>query len=162
MPCLSLPKFLTGKRVFYSIISIIQMSYWLLKSEPNVYSYSDLERDLHTVWDGVNNNLALKHIRTMAIGDLALIYHTGNERRAMGIAEVISEPYPDPKLNDPRRVVVDLKVGRSLHYPVTLAQIKQNSDRFIGFDLLRISRLSVVPVSELHWQHILNLSDADS
>ncbi|MEE3718577.1 EVE domain-containing protein [Tumidithrix elongata RA019] len=132
------------------------MAYWLLKSEPDVYSYADLERDGKTIWDGVNNNLALKHIRTMAPGDLALIYHTSEERRAVGIAEVISQPYADPKLNEPKRAVVDVKAVRSLSRPVTLAQIKQDS-RFEGFDLIRISRLSVVPVSEAHWQLILDL-----
>jgi predicted RNA-binding protein with PUA-like domain len=137
------------------------MSYWLLKTEPNVYSYSDLERDQQTIWDGVNNNLALKHIRTMQVGDLALIYHTGDERKAMGIAEVISPPYIDPKLNDPKRAVVDVMAVRSLHLPVTLVQIKQDSDNFAGFDLIRISRLSVVPVSEEHWRRILSLSDRD-
>ncbi|CAN1211630.1 EVE domain-containing protein [Tumidithrix helvetica PCC 7403] len=132
------------------------MAYWLLKSEPDVYSYADLERDGKTIWDGVNNNLALKHIRTMMPGDLALIYHTSEERRAVGIAEVISQPYADPKLNEPKRAVVDLKAVRSLPQPVTLAQIKQDS-RFEGFDLIRISRLSVVPVSTAHWQLILEL-----
>jgi predicted RNA-binding protein with PUA-like domain len=134
------------------------MAYWLLKSEPDVYSYADLERDRQTIWDGVNNNLALKHIRTMQLNDLALIYHTGGERRAMGIAEVISLPYVDPKLNDPKRAVVDVKALRSLIQPVTLAQIKQDPD-FEGCDLIRISRLSVVPISELHWLKILKLAE---
>jgi predicted RNA-binding protein with PUA-like domain len=134
------------------------MAYWLLKSEPHVYSYADLERDKKTIWDGVNNNLALKHIRTMKPGDLALIYHTGDERRAMGIAEVISEPYPDPSLNEEKRAVVDVKAVRPLSQPVTLQQVKADST-FEGFDLLRISRLSVVPVSEEHWQHILKLAE---
>ncbi len=134
------------------------MAYWLLKSEPHVYAYADLAREHHTIWDGVNNNLALQHIRTMNKGDLALIYHTGNERQATGIAEVISQPYVDPQLNDPKRAVVDVKAVRSLAKPVTLAQIKQDS-RFAGFDLLRISRLSVVPVSEEHWHLILQLAD---
>ncbi|MFN5856133.1 MAG: EVE domain-containing protein [Pseudanabaenaceae cyanobacterium] len=133
------------------------MAYWLLKSEPDVYSYADLERDQQTVWDGVNNNLALKHIRTMQIGDLALIYHTGDERRAMGIAEVISLPYIDPKLNDPKRAVMDVKAVKLLSKPVTLAQIKADPE-FVGFDLIRISRLSVVPVSEFHWQRILQIA----
>ena len=109
------------------------MAYWLLKSEPNVYSYADLERDHQTIWDGVNNNLALIHIRTAQPKDLALIYHTGDERRAMGIGEIISLPYPDPKLNDPKRAVFDIKAVRSLPQPVTLAQIKQDPD-FEGFD----------------------------
>jgi len=134
------------------------MAYWLLKSEPHVYSYADLERDGETIWDGVNNNLALKHIRTMIPGDLALIYHTGDERRSIGIAEVIGQPYIDPALGDPKRAVVDVKAVRSLAHPVTLAQIKQDPN-FEGFDLIRISRLSVVPVSEAHWQRILKLSE---
>lgn len=133
------------------------MAYWLLKSEPHVYSYADLERDRQTIWDGVNNNLALKHIRTMQIGDLALIYHTGDERRAMGVAEVITMPYADPQLNDPKRAVVDVKAVKPLPQPVTLAQIKQDPE-FEGFDLIRISRLSVVPVSEFYWQRILQLA----
>lgn len=133
------------------------MAYWLLKSEPDVYSYADLERDRQTVWDGVNNYLALKHIRTAQPQDLALIYHTGDERRAVGIAEVISFPYADPKLGDPKRAVFDVKAVRSLPQPVTLAQIKQDPD-FEGFDLIRISRLSVVPVSAIHWQKILKLA----
>ncbi|OIP78933.1 MAG: ubiquinol-cytochrome C reductase [Oscillatoriales cyanobacterium CG2_30_44_21] len=134
------------------------MAYWLLKSEPDVYSYADLERDRQTIWDGVNNNLALKHIRTMQIGDRALIYHTGDERRAMGIAEVITSPYVDPKLDDPKRAVVDVKAIQILPKPVTLSEIKKDHD-FEGFDLIRISRLSVVPVSELHWQKILKLAN---
>lgn len=134
------------------------MAYWLLKSEPNVYSYADLERDHQTIWDGVNNNLALKHIRTAQPKDLALIYHTGDERRAVGVGEIISESYIDPKLNDPKRAVFDIKAVRSLPQPVTLAQIKQDPD-FEGFDLIRISRLSVVPVSEAHWQKILKLAE---
>jgi predicted RNA-binding protein with PUA-like domain len=136
------------------------MAYWLLKSEPHVYSYADLERDGTTVWDGVNNNLALKHIRTMLPKDLALIYHTGDERRAIGIAEVISPAYVDPKLNDPKRAVVDVSAVKVLPQPVTLAQIKQDPS-FEGFDLIRISRLSVVPVSAAHWQRILQLADAN-
>ncbi len=133
------------------------MAYWLLKSEPHVYSYADLERDTTTIWDGVNNNLALKYIRTMQPGDLALIYHTGDERRAVGIAEVTSQPYADPALDDPKRAVVDVKAVRPLPQPVTLAQIKADPN-FEGFDLLRISRLSIVPVSETHWQQILHLA----
>lgn len=133
------------------------MNYWLLKSEPDVYAYADLERDGQTVWDGVNNNLALKHIRSMQIGDLALIYHTGEERRAVGIAEVVSQPYPDPKLNDPKRVVVDIKPVKPLVKPVTLAQIKADGG-FADFDLLRLGRLSVVPVPPPYWQRILDMA----
>lgn len=135
------------------------MRYWLLKTEPDGYSYTDLERDSSTVWDGVSNHLALKHLRTMEIGDLVLIYHTGKERRVIGVAQVITQPYPDPKLDDTKRVVVQLRAVRRLPQPVTLTQIKQD-EHFEGFDLLRLSRLSVVPVSESHWQRLLHLTGA--
>ncbi|BAU05494.1 EVE domain-containing protein [Fischerella sp. NIES-3754] len=133
------------------------MAYWLLKTEPEEYSYSDLEHNGSTVWNGVSNALALKHLRTMTIGDLALIYHTGKERRIIGVAEVTSQPYPDPKLDDVKRVVVDLRPVQRLPLPVSLAQIKKDST-FADFDLLRLPRLSVVPVSELHWERLLQLS----
>lgn len=133
------------------------MAYWLLKTEPENYSYSDLERDRSTVWDGVNNTLALKHMRTMLIGDLALIYHSGKERQVVGVAEVVSQPYSDPKLNDAKRVVVDMRAVRKVPQPITLEQIKQDGN-FENFDLLRLSRLSVVPVSEPHWQRLLKLA----
>ncbi|WP_026735082.1 EVE domain-containing protein [Fischerella sp. PCC 9605] len=133
------------------------MAYWLLKTEPEEYSYSDLERDGSTVWNGVSNALALKHLRMMTVGDLALIYHTGKERQVMGVAEITSQPYPDPKLDNAKRVVVDVKAIQRVPQPVTLAQIKQDSS-FENFDLLRLPRLSVVPVSESHWQQLLQLS----
>jgi predicted RNA-binding protein with PUA-like domain len=133
------------------------MAYWLLKTEPDNYSYFDLERDGSTIWDGVNNALALKHLRTMQIGDLALIYHTGKERQVMGVAQIISKPYADPALNDDKRVVVQVRSHRKVPQPVTLAQIKQD-ENFTDFDLLRLQRLSVVPVSSCHWQHILKLA----
>ncbi|WP_017319256.1 EVE domain-containing protein [Mastigocladopsis repens] len=133
------------------------MAYWLLKTEPEEYSYCDLERDGSTVWNGVSNALALKHLRTMEIGDLALIYHTGKERRVIGVAKVVSQPYPDPKFDDAKRVVVQVQALRRVPQPLTLTQIKQDGN-FEGFDLLRLSRLSVVPVSESHWQHLLQLT----
>ena len=135
------------------------MAYWLLKTEPEKYSYFNLEQDGSTVWDGVNNALALKHIRNMLLGDLALIYHTGKERKIIGIAEVVSQPYPDPKLNDAKRVVVDIKALRRVSVPLALAQIKQNEE-FTDFDLVRLPRLSVVPVSEIYWQLLIALTDS--
>jgi predicted RNA-binding protein with PUA-like domain len=133
------------------------MAYWLLKSEPDVYSYQDLARDKTTEWDGVANNTALIHIRNMKKGDLALIYHTGEVRAAIGIAEVISEPHPDKQLNDPKMAVVTVKAKRALKHPVTLAQIKADP-AFAGFDLIRIGRLSVVPVPEKMWKRIEQMS----
>jgi predicted RNA-binding protein with PUA-like domain len=133
------------------------MTYWLLKSEPQDYSYTDLKQTERTVWNGVKNPLALKYLRTMQPTDEALFYHTGKERRVVGIAQILSLPYPDPALDDPKLVVVDIRAVRSLPQPVTLAQIKQ-SGNFADFDLIRLPRLSVVPVSAQYWQQILQLA----
>ena len=133
------------------------MAYWLLKSEPIEYSYDNLEQDGRSVWNGVKNPLALKYIRTMQPTDQALIYHTGKERQVVGVAEIVTLPYPDPALDNPLRVVVDVRAVRSLPQPVTLAQIKQ-SGNFTDFDLIRLPRLSVVPVPTQYWQQILQLA----
>ena len=130
------------------------MNYWLFKTEPDCYSWSDLERDKKTVWDGVANNLALKFIRQIRKGDLALIYHTGDERQAVGIAEVISDPYVDPKLNDPKLAVVDVRLQRKLGKPVTLAEVKANK-KLGDFLLVTNSRLSVMPVTPEQWEVML-------
>ncbi len=136
------------------------MNYWLLKSEPYEYSYTDFEQETKAVWNGVNNALALKNMRSMMPGDLALFYHTGKERQIVGIAEIVSEAYPDPALNDPKRVVVDVRAVRRVKKFVTLAEIKADK-AFEGFDLIRLSRLSVVAVSEAHWQRILALAGVE-
>jgi predicted RNA-binding protein with PUA-like domain len=133
------------------------MAYWLLKSEPQDYSYTDLEREGSAVWNGVKNPLALKYLRTMKPTDQALIYHTGKERQVVGIAEIVTLPYPDPTLDEPKLVVVDIQPVRSLPQPVTLAQLKQ-SGNFTDFDLIRLTRLSVVPVATEYWQQILQLA----
>lgn len=133
------------------------MARWLLKTEPDCYSWDHLVKDKKTVWDGVNNALALKHIRTMKKGDAALIYHTGDEKAAIGIAEVTSSPYTDPKEGDEKLAVVDVKPKKKLTRPVTLSEIKADP-AFAGWDLLRISRLSVVPVPDAIWSRIEQLS----
>ena len=135
------------------------MNYWLLKTEPDNYSYADLERDGATTWDGVANNTALMHIRTMQPGDLALIYHTGDERQAVGLAEITSAPYADPQANDPKLVVVDLRPLRQLPQPVTLAAVKADP-AFADFALVRQGRLSVVPVSAEQWSRLLGMAGA--
>jgi predicted RNA-binding protein with PUA-like domain len=132
---------------------------WLFKSDPDHYSFSDLQREGRTVWDGVSNNLALKHLRTVRRGDLALIYHTGDEKAIVGIAEVTSDPYPDPKQKDPRRVVVDVRAHEALPHPVTLEEIKQQAS-LRDFDLVRLPRLSVMPVSEAQWKVLTRLAGA--
>lgn len=121
------------------------MKTWLLKTEPSDYSWDDLVRDGGTRWDGVANNAALLHMRSVKKGDVALIYHTGDEKAAVGLAEVTSGPYPDPAAGDPKLVVFDVRPKRKLQQPVPLARMKADP-AFAGFDLLRISRLSVVPV----------------
>jgi predicted RNA-binding protein with PUA-like domain len=134
------------------------MAYWLIKTEPDCYAWDDLVRDKSTVWDGVSNALALKHIRSMKKGDLALVYHTGDQRRAVGVAEVKTNPYPDPKEGDDKRVVVDLRPKKKLTQPVTLSDIKADK-AFEGWDFLRIGRLSVVPVPPAMWERVLELSE---
>lgn len=133
------------------------MAYWLLKTEPECYAFADLEREGSTVWDGVRNNAALLHLRTMGPGDLALIYHTGDERRAVGLAEVISSPYPDPQQHDQKLVVVDVRAVRPLAKPVSLADVKADP-MFADFALVRQGRLSVVPVASEQWRRLMTMA----
>jgi predicted RNA-binding protein with PUA-like domain len=133
------------------------MAYFLLKTEPSTFSFADLERQKRTVWDGVRNALALKHLRTMKKGDSAFIYHTGDEKQVVGIAKAVSNPYPEPKMKDERYVVVEIAFGRRLKNPVTLAVIKARKE-LKNFPLVRLSRLSVMPVSKEEWETILTMS----
>jgi predicted RNA-binding protein with PUA-like domain len=130
---------------------------WLLKTEPGTYSWDDLVRDKRTTWDGVTNAVALKNIRAMTKGNPVIIYHTGDERAAVGVAEVASDPYPDPKAGDAKIVVVDLKPKMKLAKPVSLADIKADP-AFAGWDLIRIGRLSVVPVPDAMWKRLETLA----
>lgn len=134
---------------------------WLLKTEPNEYSYTDLEKENTAVWDGVKNALALKNMRSMRTGEEVFIYHTGKERRIVGVAQVASTAYPDPKLDDVKRLVIDIRAVRKLPEPITLAQIKQD-ENMKGFELIRLPRLSIVPVLPQHWQHLLEMADNQS
>jgi predicted RNA-binding protein with PUA-like domain len=137
------------------------MTYWLFKEEPDHYSFDQLFRDKRAVWSGVKNNLALKHLRSIKEGDRALYYHTGKEKAVVGIMEVVKGPYPDPTQDDPHLVVVDVKPVRRLDRPVSLAEIKANS-KFADFALVRISRLSVMPVTATQWNEIERLSKQSS
>ncbi|PYU99723.1 MAG: EVE domain-containing protein [Acidobacteria bacterium] len=130
---------------------------WLFKSDPDTYSFADLERDGQTVWDGVSNNLALKHLRSVHRGDQALIYHTGDEKAVVGLAEVVNDAYADPKQKDSRLVVVDVKAAGRLARPVSLDEIKKQA-ALKDFDLVRLPRLSVMPVSEAQWNAIMKLA----
>ncbi len=124
---------------------------WLFKTEPEEYSYDDLERDQKTVWDGVGNNLALKNLREVRLGDRILVYHTGADKAIVGLAEAVTDAYPDPKENDEKAVVVNIKPKRRFPRPVTLAEIKAKEE-LKEFDLVRLPRLSVMPVSNEHWE----------
>ena len=132
------------------------MARWLIKTEPGDYSYEDLETDGGTCWDGIKNAAALIHLRKVEAGDELFVYHTGKERRIVGIAGATSEAYADPALDDERRAVVDIEPVRRLDTPVTLAAIKEDP-AFADFDLVRISRLSVMPVSAKLWRRLLKM-----
>lgn len=134
-------------------------NYWILKTEPGTYSFADLQRAGTAVWDGVKNNLALKHLRAMRRGDEVLVYHSGDEKAVVGIAAVVSEPYPDPKREDPKLVVVDLKAQRGLARPVSLAEIKADK-AFADLALVRMGRLSVMPVPAAQFRRLLTLGRA--
>ena len=124
---------------------------WLFKTEPTVYSFAQLQKDKKTVWDGVGNNLALKNLRDIKKGDLVLIYHTGNERQAVGIARALGGAYPDPAKKDPKLLVVDIEAVSLLGRPVTLAQVKAHP-KLKTFDLVRNSRLSIMKVTDEQWK----------
>jgi predicted RNA-binding protein with PUA-like domain len=134
------------------------MAFWLLKTEPHCYSWDNLVRDKKATWDGVANATALKNMRTMKKGDLALIYHTGGVREAIGIAEITTAPHPDPKEDDEKLAVVALKPKKKLKRPVSLDEFKADKT-FAGWDLLRIGRLSIVPVPPKMWDRIIELSE---
>ena len=134
------------------------MAYWLLKTEPSVYSYDDLVRDKKTTWDGVANNTALLHMKSIKKGDLAFIYHTGDERAMTGIAEITSEAYPDPKEDNPKLLVFDLKPKQKLKNPVTLATVK-SMKKYEKYDLVRLGRVSVMPVPEEYWNDFVKMSE---
>jgi len=137
------------------------MAYWLFKEEPSHYSFDGLKRDKKAVWSGVKNNLALSHLRKVAKGDRVFLYHTGDEKAVVGIMEVVKGAYADPSEPDSRRVVVDVKPIRRLGRPVTLAEIKANK-AFADLGLVRISRLSVMPVSPAQWAEIERLGDSEA
>jgi len=135
------------------------MRYWLLKTEPSDYSFRDLENEPSgTVWDGVKNYAALKHLRDMEKGDQAFVYHTGRERRVVGVAEVTSDAYPDPNEDDAKIAVVDVRALRRLEHPVPLADLK-NEPAFADHPLLRQARLSVMELPPELWKRVLALAE---
>jgi predicted RNA-binding protein with PUA-like domain len=130
---------------------------WLFKTEPSSYSFDQLENDGTTVWDGVKNALARKHLGAVRRGDAVLVYHTGDEKAVIGLAKAVSDAYPDPKQKDPKAFVVDLAPRARLPRPVTLAELKQRPT-LKDFPLVRLPRLSVMPVGAAAWKEIERLS----
>jgi predicted RNA-binding protein with PUA-like domain len=134
------------------------MAQWLVKEEPEHYSYDQLERDRKTVWAGVRNPLAQKHLRSIRKGDRIFYYHTGKEKAVIAIARALGDAYPDPSDSSGKLYVVDVAPEKRLTRPVTLAAIK--ADRaFASFPLVRMSRLSVMPVSDAEWTRIVTMSE---
>jgi predicted RNA-binding protein with PUA-like domain len=133
------------------------MAAWLFKTEPSTFSYADLVEQKTARWDGVKNATALIHLRRVARGDTVVVYHTGNEKRAVGLAKVVRAPYPDPAAGDPRLVVVDLAADRLLPNPVPLAAFR--ADPLLAeTDLVRITRLSIVPLTAAQLARIRTLA----
>ncbi|HEX6889636.1 MAG TPA: EVE domain-containing protein [Chryseolinea sp.] len=135
------------------------MNYWLLKTEPDTFSWDDLARDKKTGWDGVRNFQARSHLKAMSKGDLAFVYHTGEEKSVVGIAKITKESYPDPKDNE--WVAVEIAPVSKLKNAVGLAQIKGDK-RFKNMVLVRASRLSVQPVTKEEFDMIVALSEEKS
>ena len=134
------------------------MALWLFKEEPTHYSFAQLTSDGRTVWDGVSNALARKHLRQVRDGDRVLFYHTGKEKAIVGEMRVLSDPWMDEQADDPKEVLVEVEAVRSLPHPVSLAQIKKDP-LLAGWDLIRLPRLSVMAVGEEQWRRIKELSE---
>ena len=126
---------------------------WLVKEEPANYPFSKFVEDGTTVWSGVRNPVAQKNLRAMKPGDKVFYYHTGNEKAVVGIAKVASAPRPDPQDKDGKLYVVDLVPEKPLKQPVTLAEVKAVKS-FADFSLVRLPRLSVMPVTDEQWKWI--------
>ena len=130
---------------------------WLFKEEPANYSFDALVKDKKTVWSGVKNPLAQKHLRSVKKDDAIFYYHTGDEKSVVGIARALGDAYPDPNDKNGKASVVDVAPVKKLARPVTLAEIKADA-AFKDFALVRISRLSVMPVSAAEWRRIEKLA----
>jgi predicted RNA-binding protein with PUA-like domain len=136
------------------------MNSWLVKTEPSAYSFQELRKERRTVWDGVKNALALKHMARMQKGDRVIVYHTGSEKAAIGRARVVKAAYPDPSLTDARWLVVDLAADDTLARPVALAELKARSE-FQGSEVVRLPRLSVMPLTSSQWKAIEAMARAN-
>ncbi len=133
------------------------MAYWLVKSEPFKYSWDQFEKDKKTFWDGVRNYAARNNLKAMKKGEQVLYYHSNEGVEVVGIAEVVKEFYQDPTTTEEAWVVVDLKPVKKLKKPVPLSAIKAEP-RLANMALVKLSRLSVQPVTEQEWKVILELA----
>lgn len=133
------------------------MALWLFKEEPTHYNFAQLQREGRTVWEGVRNNLARQNLRQARRGDRVFFYHTGQEKAVVGEMRVVSDPRTDPDADDPKEVLVEVEAVRVLPHPVSLARIK-NDPLLAGWDLVRLPRLSVLPVTEAQWRRVEELS----
>jgi predicted RNA-binding protein with PUA-like domain len=133
------------------------MSFWLIKSEPSTYSYDQLVKDGHTTWDGIRNYAARNHLRSMKKGDQVLFYHSNEGLEIVGIATVAREAYQDPTTKEEAWLAVDITPYKKLKKPVNMQQVKADK-RLAEMALLRISRLSVQPVTEKEWKVIMELA----
>ncbi|WP_182355468.1 EVE domain-containing protein [Komagataeibacter europaeus] len=137
------------------------MAYWLIKSEPDAFSWSEqVENDIEP-WTGVRNHQAKKNLAAMKVGDRAFFYHSNVGREIVGVVEVVREAYPDPTATDGRWVCVDVRAIGPMPHPVTLAAMKADPD-LADLALIRQSRLSVVPVSDAHWAHLCRMGGWNS
>jgi len=134
------------------------MAKWLVKSEPNSYSWEQFQKDGKTFWDGVRNYAARLHLRAMRKGDEVFFYHSNEGLEIVGIAKVIKEAYPDPNAKEEGWVVVDLKPVKSLKRPVSLKEIKEHKT-LSDMALVRLGRLSVQPVKEEEWKAVMEMSE---
>ena len=136
-------------------------NYFLTKTDPETYSWDDFEKDKITSWDGIRNYAARNHMKSMKKGDLILMYHSGGESSIKGLAIVTKEAYQDPTTDEVAWISVELKAGKKLKNEITLKQVKANS-KLKNMLLIKISRLSVMPVSENEFNEIISMSENEA
>ena len=133
------------------------MKYWLLKTEPSTYSWNDLVKKKRDRWDGIRNHQARNNLAAMSVGDVALVYHSGDDKSVVGTARIAKAAYPEPGAEDPRWLAVDIEAVKALARPVTLAEMKKTKS-LAEMALLKQSRLSVVPLTKAEHDTILKLT----
>ena len=135
-----------------------RINHWMVKQEPETYSWTDFVNDGRTDWTGVRNYQARNNLREMATGDRVLFYHSGKDKAVVGVAEVVKAAYPDPTADDPQWVAVDLKAIKPLNTPVQLAAIRYDK-RLSGLPLIRQSQLSVMPLTKEEFETIIAMGN---